>query len=63
MITDLQMEEKQKKRMIDLGFYVGNTVYCDRISPGESLMALLVNDTVIALRMCMCKQISITIND
>ena len=60
LIAELKMQEKQKKRMIDLGFYVGNIVSCDWISPGASLIAFQVNGTTIALRKNICEQICVT---
>ena len=63
LITELKMQEKQKKRMIDLGFYVGNSISCDRISPGASLIAFRVNGTTIALRKNICEQIGVMKNE
>lgn len=49
-IQDLRARDKQRRRLLDLGFIPGTTVMAKRKSPSGDPIAYLIRGTLLALR-------------
>lgn len=60
-ITVLHMEGALRRRLLDFGLIEGTRICCLRKSPLGSPVLCRVRGTMLALRLCDCKKISVAV--
>lgn len=61
-IVSVQSEGAERRRMFDLGFTPGTTIWVETRSPLGDPIAYRVRDTVVALRRAQAQKISVSID-
>ena len=59
VVKCIQIDGPAQSRLFDMGFRKGANVQCAYIAPSGSPMAFWIKDSLVAMRRCDCRMISV----